>query len=55
MPQKFDQCVADGGKVRTITGPDKKFGLGGNQYRHVCIITRKGKKEFNLGEVKTKK
>jgi hypothetical protein len=34
MPEAFDRCVRSGGKVRTQK-------LGGDKYRHVCIL--KGK------------
>ena len=44
MPKAFDDCVKNGGKVRTIT-------LGGNKYRHVCTL--KGKVSY--GHIKTKK
>lgn len=43
MPKAFDECVAKGGKVRTITLPD-------NKYRKVCTLN--GKSVY--GEVKTK-
>lgn len=48
MPKAFTDCVANGGRVRTLTG--KKFGLKDGEYRHVCFL--KGK-SF-LGEVKKK-
>jgi len=38
MPAKFDKCVRNKGKVRTITGPDKQFGVGKGQYRHLCLL-----------------
>ena len=43
MPQLFDSCVANGGRVRT-----KK--LSGGKYIHICF---KNGKSF-AGEVKTK-
>lgn len=51
MPEDFENCVNNGGKVRTIKGPNKKFGLKSGQYRHVCFIGGK----MTMGEVKTKK
>ena len=44
MPKAFNQCVKNGGRVRTLK-------LGGNKYRHVCYL---GGKKF-LGHIKTKK
>lgn len=37
MPKAFDDCVKGGGRVRTISGPNKKFGLGKNEYVKVCF------------------
>jgi len=37
MPQEFDACVKAGGRVRTVTGPNKKFGLSDGEYVHVCF------------------
>jgi len=50
MPKAFENCVSGGGRVRTVTGPNKLLGLKKGQYRHICFL--KGK-SF-LGEVKTK-
>lgn len=50
-PENFDKCVRNKGRVRTITGPDKKFGLEKNEYRHACFI----RGEMHLGEIKQKK
>jgi hypothetical protein len=44
MPEAFDICRRNGGKIRT-----KK--LGGNKYMHICILNGK----TYAGEVKTKK
>lgn len=45
MPEKFDQCVDDGGRVKT-----KK--LKGGKYIHLCFP--KGGGPAIAGEVKTK-
>lgn len=45
MPQLFDKCVSDGGKVRT-----KK--LKGGKYMHICIPKDGGPSV--AGEVKQK-
>lgn len=50
MPAGFDKCRASGGKIRTVSGPNKKFGIPAGSYVHVCIL--KGK--VHRGEVKTK-
>ena len=51
MPKAFDACVSGGGRVRTLSGPAKKFGLKQGQFRRICFI----KGESHLGEVRTKK
>lgn len=51
MPKDFEKCRANGGKIRTITGENKLFGLKKNQYMHVCILSGK----VYRGEVKAKK
>lgn len=37
MPKAFLDCVQRGGKVRTIVGPDKQWGLKAGEFRRVCI------------------
>lgn len=51
MPVDFDKCKQAGGKIRTISGPNKKYGLVEGEYLHVCI---KGEK-ITVGEKKQKK
>lgn len=53
MPAAFDACVKGKGKVRTISGPDKKAGLKAGQFRHICIP--KGGGHPVLGHVKENK
>jgi len=50
MPADFTKCISDGGRVRTISGPNKKFGLSKQQYVAFCF---KDGKSFR-GETKTK-
>lgn len=38
MPAGFDRCQKRGGRVRTVTGPDKDFQLERGEYRHVCFL-----------------
>lgn len=45
MPQEFDACVNNGGKVRTMS-------IKGGRYMHICIA--KDGKTYR-GEVKEKK
>lgn len=35
MPLAFIQCQANKGKIRTISGPDKQFGLKAGEYLHI--------------------
>lgn len=44
MPEKFNKCVKDGGRVRTKT-------MSGGRYMHICF---KDGKSY-AGEIKTKK
>jgi hypothetical protein len=50
-PEAFEKCVKQGGRVRTISGPNKMFGLEKNQYKHICFLKNKS----YPGETKTKK
>lgn len=38
MPRDFERCVKRGGKVRTVSGPSKKHGLGKGEYVRFCYI-----------------
>jgi len=38
MPENFNKCKQNGGKIRTISGPSKQFGLEKNEYMHVCFL-----------------
>lgn len=44
MPEDFNKCVKNGGKIRT-----KK--LSGNRYMHICVLNGKS----YGGEIKVKK
>ena len=48
MPEAFEKCVRNGGRVRRVSGP--KHGLGPDQYVNYCYI---GGESFR-GEVHTK-
>ena len=37
MPAAFNKCVKGGGRVRTITGPNKRFGLKGDEFVRICF------------------
>ena len=50
MPAGFEKCRANGGEIRTASGPSKRFKLKRGQYRHYCYT---GGKTY-LGHVKTK-
>ena len=53
MPESFDKCVRNGGKVRRITGPNKKYAVPAGYYRNICIDKDGG---VHLGKLhKTKK
>lgn len=51
MPAGYDRCVKMGGRVRTISGPNKQRGLKTGEYIHVCYL---GGKEYR-GYKKKKK
>ena len=42
MPKAFDDCVKNGGRVRRLTGPNKKYGLKAGEYRNICFLNNKG-------------
>lgn len=50
MPAAFEKCVRNKGRVRTVSGPSKKFGLAPGEYVHICFL----KGEMFRGEVKKK-
>ena len=37
MPESFNRCVKAGGRVRTVSGPNKKFGLSAGQFTRLCF------------------
>ena len=38
MPKAFNNCVKRGGRVRTVSGPNKKYGLKAGEYIKFCFI-----------------
>jgi len=50
MPADFDKCERDGGRIRTVTGPNKQMGLKEGEYVHICV-DKQGK--VHRGYVKT--
>lgn len=38
MPEGFERCRRNGGRIRTVSGPDKHWGLGSGEYMYVCWI-----------------
>jgi len=38
MPKAFELCRKKGGKIRTISGPNKSQGLAADEYVHICIL-----------------
>lgn len=52
MPLEFNKCRTNSGKLRTISGPNKLYGLEKGEYMHVCI-DKTGK--VIKGEIKRKK
>jgi len=55
MPAGYNKCREDGGKIRTVSGPNKEHGLKKGEYVTYCVITRKGKRTSYRGEVHKKK
>lgn len=51
MPRDFNICRRNGGKIRTVSGPNKQYGLGPHEYMHVCVLNN----EVYKGEIKVKK
>jgi len=50
FPADFERCVRQGGRVRTISGPNKEHGVGKGEYVKYCYLNDKSYR----GEVKTK-
>lgn len=50
MPASFEKCAREGGRVRTVSGPNREQGLAGGEYIHYCF---KDGKSYR-GEVKKK-
>jgi hypothetical protein len=58
VPAGFDSCVSRGGRVRRISGPSKKHGLGKDQYINLCFIDGKsfaGHKKTKQSKAKTER
>lgn len=36
IPKKFDKCVREGGRVRRISGPSKRWKVKKGEYRNIC-------------------
>jgi len=53
MPQDFEKCAREGGRVRTVSGPNKKHGLKAGEYRKYCF--KDGKSYAGETETKEKK
>jgi len=51
MPADYERCIRNGGKVRTVSGPNKEHGLEKGEYVTYCILNGKSYR----GEVKKKK
>ena len=52
MPAKFNKCVKGGGRVRTMTGPNKRMGLKDDEFVRVCFP--RGGGEMVRGEKKVR-
>ncbi|MBN2323814.1 MAG: hypothetical protein JXQ30_08765 [Spirochaetes bacterium] len=51
MPKAFEDCVNNGGRVRTVSGPSKEHGLKEGENQRFCYL---GEESF-AGEIyKTK-
>ena len=47
MPAGFESCVRRGGRVRRVSGPNKRMGLKAGEYVNVCVL----KGEMHRGEL----
>jgi hypothetical protein len=50
MPEAFEKCRRNGGRIRTVSGPNKNHGLGAGEYVHYCYLNG----ESFRGEVRKK-
>lgn len=46
MPQAFDNCVKNGGRVRRVSGPNKKNGLAKGEYVNYCFLDGKSHRGY---------
>jgi len=53
MPADFERCVKEGGRVRTVSGPNKQHGVKAGQYVKYCF--KSGKSYRGHTETKEKK
>lgn len=37
MPKAFEDCRKAGGRIRTISGPNKRLGLKDDEFMRVCF------------------
>ena len=38
MPADFEKCQKSGGRIRTVSGPNKQFQVPEGHYRHICWL-----------------
>ena len=41
MPADFERCQTNGGKIRTVSGPNAEHGLEADEYVHYCVLNNK--------------
>jgi hypothetical protein len=46
MPEQYDKCVEDGGKITKIKGPSKKHGLKKGESVNFCVLDGKSYKGY---------
>lgn len=52
MPEGFERCRKAGGKIRTVVGPSRRWGLEKGEYMHICIGQSGG---VTRGEIKPRR
>ena len=56
MPKQFEKCRKNPkSKIRTITGPSKRWGVPAGKYRRICSLPNGSTSKGYLKTPKTKK
>jgi len=55
MPAGFERCRRQGGQIRTVKGPNKRWKVPAGRYRHICFLPNGKTYKGHLKKLKKKK